>query len=129
MARILYADDDADLRELFERILPRLGHNIVTVPDAVHAWAQLDAGQQFDCVISDLEMPKMDGLSFLRKVRGDPRTKNIPFVLISGHDNLCGRPLKDICEKDGAVFFDKWGLSIRETIGPFLESIGPAHAG
>lgn len=128
MARILYADDDADLRGHFERVLPRMGHEVVVVDDAVHAWALLDSGQQFDCVISDWDMPQMDGLSFLRRVRGDSRTKNIPFALVSGCDKFDGRPLKDVCADADAIFFDKMSLSIRDTIGPFLESLGAAKS-
>lgn len=128
MARILYADDNADLRGHFERVLPRMGHEVVVVDDAVHAWALLDSGQQFDCIISDWEMPQMDGLSFLRKVRGDTRTKDIPFVLVSGRDKFGGRPLKDVCAEANATYFDKMSLSIRDIIGPFLESLGAAKS-
>ena len=129
MARILYADDDANLRGHFERALPRMGHEVVVVDDAVHAWALLDSGEKFDCIISDWEMPQMDGLSFMRMVRGDARTKDVPFALISGRDKFDdGRPLKDVCAKAGAMFFDKARLSIRDNLGPFFESLGLAKS-
>ena len=121
MARILYADDNADLRDSFARFAPRFGHDIVTVDDAARAWELLESGEQFDLIISDLEMPEMDGLTFLKKVRGESRTKTIRFVLISGRNKTPdGQDLTKFCTDSGASFFRKQDLIIPDLISALL---------
>lgn len=121
MARILYADDNADLRDSFARFAPRFGHEIVTVDDAARAWELLDKGNQFDLIISDYEMPEMDGLTFLNEVRGDSRTKALRFVLISGRNKtLGGQDLVKLCTDQGAIFFRKQDIIIPDLISALL---------
>ncbi len=62
MSRILYADDNEGMRKSFKRIVPRLGHEIVAVDDAARAWELLESGEKFDVILSDYEMPEMDGI-------------------------------------------------------------------
>lgn len=117
MARILYADDNADLRRSFSRAAERLDHKIVAVDDAARAWELLDKGEQFDLIISDFDMPEMNGGDFLRKVKADPRTAKIPFALISGHDD---QDFVDTVTDMGARFYSKAKLSIYDMIPQML---------
>lgn len=119
MARILYADDNADLRRHLERIAPRLGHEAVVVDDAARAWELLDKGEKFDLIISDFDMPEMNGGAFLRKVKGDPRTAQTPFALISGHDD---QEFVETITEMGARFFSKAKLSFYDMIPELLRS-------
>jgi signal transduction histidine kinase len=80
-ARVLIADDNADMREYLVRLLaPRW--TVVAFEDGQ---AAVDAALQHppDLVLSDVMMPRMDGIALLRSLRGDPRTKTIPIVLLS----------------------------------------------
>lgn len=121
MARILYADDDPELRENFASAIAGLGHSIVVVDDASLGWGLLKKGEQFDLIISDLNMPQMDGLTFLALVKKNPQTKKIPFALISGHHSTT---LVDTCAQMGGHFFNKGTFSISELIKELL----PEHA-
>lgn len=68
MAEILIVDDDQGMRELLEIMLTREGYSVSTASDASKALARCHK-ERFDLIITDLKMPKMDGISFLRKVK------------------------------------------------------------
>jgi PAS domain S-box-containing protein len=81
--RVLHVDDEPAFLELTSTLLERADEalDVKTVEDAPGALETLESGQ-FDCVVSDYDMPGMDGLELLREVReADP---NIPFVLFTG---------------------------------------------
>ena len=68
MARILVADDEPSFRELLADILEGAGHEVVEARDGAEALAALERGQ-FDLVLADQRMPRMDGLELLRRSR------------------------------------------------------------
>ncbi|MEX0917833.1 MAG: response regulator [Candidatus Paceibacterota bacterium] len=105
MARILYADDYVAFHPYFLRAAKRAGHEGVAVGDAVQGWELIEKGEVFDLIISDFNMPEMDGLTFLRKVRSIDVFVRVPFVLISGNadkDKLAG-----VASEMGAEFIEK----------------------
>src|SRR3990172_798241 len=78
---ILVADDDEVLRNMLVETIESMGHQVVGVGDGQEALAQIQK-QEFDLAITDIRMPKLDGLSFLKKARESrPR---LPVVLITG---------------------------------------------
>jgi len=82
MITLLYVDDEPDLLDLCKLFLEREGEfSVVTVPSATSA-LQLIKEHPFDAIISDYQMPEMDGIEFLKKVRMD--FKDIPFILFTG---------------------------------------------
>lgn len=68
MAEILIVDDDQGMRELLEIMLTREGYSVSTAGDGAKALARCQR-ERFDLIITDLKMPRMDGISFLRKVK------------------------------------------------------------
>ena len=66
--RILFADDEAHLRDLMRIELPRLGHDVTVCPDGVAALRALEKGS-FDAALLDLRMPGMTGIEVLGKIR------------------------------------------------------------
>jgi len=68
MARILVVDDDQGMREFLEIMLTDEGYRVSTASDAGKALARCRK-EMFDLIITDLKMPKMDGIGFLRKVK------------------------------------------------------------
>lgn len=86
-ARILVAEDDGALRDALKDLLVMAGHSTEVVPDGVRA---LEAIRQNppDLVILDHLMPGLDGLSVLQTLKGDPRLRRIPVILLTGaaHD-------------------------------------------
>ncbi|MEU9556439.1 SpoIIE family protein phosphatase [Streptomyces fumanus] len=81
-ARVLIADDNADMREYLTRILRGAGYHVEAVTDGQEALraVRVDAP---DLVVSDVMMPRLDGLSLVRELRGDPRTAAVPVMLLS----------------------------------------------
>jgi len=58
---------------------------VTTAANGVEALALMENAPAFDIVISDVEMPQMDGLDFAARVRGDNRWQNVPMIALSGH--------------------------------------------
>lgn len=81
--KILVVDDFATMRRIIKNILKQLGFvNIDEADDGEPALAKLQAGG-FDLVISDWNMPKMDGLTLLKTVRSDDQLKDLPFLMVT----------------------------------------------
>ncbi|HET9082709.1 MAG TPA: SpoIIE family protein phosphatase [Trebonia sp.] len=81
-ARVLVADDNADMREYLARLLRSAGYQVTTVTDGQAALGAVRAAAP-DLVISDVMMPRLDGLSLVAALRADPRTAAVPVVLLS----------------------------------------------
>lgn len=86
-ARILVAEDDADLRDALTEVLALAGYSSVTVPDGIQALAAVRARLP-DLIILDQQMPGLDGLAVLRALQADPGLRTIPVILLTGaaHD-------------------------------------------
>jgi signal transduction histidine kinase len=82
MYTVLYVDDEQDLLEISKLFLERSGQfNVDTITSAIAALALLRT-KNYDAIISDYQMPEMDGIEFLKKVRTSGNT--IPFILFTG---------------------------------------------
>ena len=80
--RILIIDDDSTFRELASMLLGEAGYAIVTAEDAIEGGKALLAGD-FDLVISDINMPYINGLELASLLRTDEKTASIPLILAS----------------------------------------------
>ncbi|MDO8786201.1 MAG: sigma-54 dependent transcriptional regulator [Syntrophales bacterium] len=69
MAKILVVDDDQGMREFLEIMLTKEGYSVTCAGEAVKAINRCKK-EQFDLIITDLKMPKMDGITFLKEVKG-----------------------------------------------------------
>lgn len=79
---VLVADDDEDIRELVTFKLTQAGYEVTAAPDGAAAWAAIDANPPAIALL-DIMMPGLSGLDVLRKVRDDPRTANVPVILLT----------------------------------------------
>ncbi|MBU2028170.1 MAG: sigma-54 dependent transcriptional regulator, partial [Proteobacteria bacterium] len=106
MARILVVDDDQGMREFLEIMLTREGYRVTTVGDGGKALNQCRK-EKIDLVITDLRMPKMDGIGFLRKIKDiSPETMVILITAYaSGETALTAMKegAYDYIEKDFAI--------------------------
>ena len=82
-------DDEPDERFLCGRALKKAGHD-VTVAENGAAGLQAAREQVPDLVVTDVMMPVMDGVEFIRELRGDPVTAGIPILAASGDTHLAG---------------------------------------
>jgi len=85
--RVLVVDDEAANRGLVRKVLEPLGYTVVEAADGEEALASV-ATQAPDLILLDLVMPKLDGYAVLRSIKGDVRTRLIPVVMITSHDQL-----------------------------------------
>jgi DNA-binding NtrC family response regulator len=80
--RILFADDEAYLRDLMQMELPRMGHEVTVCPDGAAALKALEKGS-YDAALLDLRMPGLTGIEVLGKIRQiSPETQ---VVILTGH--------------------------------------------
>ncbi|CAN3128099.1 SpoIIE family protein phosphatase [Mycobacterium sp. smrl_JER01] len=80
--RVLIADDNADMREYLTRLLRSDGYRVDAVVDGMAALEAVRAGAP-DIVISDVMMPRLDGLGLVAELRADRRTSAVPVLLLS----------------------------------------------
>jgi DNA-binding response OmpR family regulator len=85
MARVLFVDDDAEMRQVAGKALELGGHTAVGASSGQEAFELLKHGG-FDAVISDVMMPDMTGIQLCRLVRQDPDTEHVVFVFLSARD-------------------------------------------
>jgi len=83
--RVLVVEDMESLRNWIVRRLSGCGFSVESAVNGREAWERLENGGRFDVIISDKNMPEMTGLELLTQVRGDIRTRGIPFILMSGN--------------------------------------------
>lgn len=88
-ARILVADDSITVRDTLENVLRRAGYeDLVLCGDGQQAWDTLEAscaegGVAIDAVLSDIEMPRIDGLHLTSRIREHPKLRETPVILFS----------------------------------------------
>ena len=83
--RVLLVDDSPFFRNLLTPLLTIAGYEVSAVDSADRALDLHEAGEDFDIIISDIEMPGMNGFEFAAQVRGDSRWRDVPMVALSSH--------------------------------------------
>ena len=84
---ILVVEDSEFQSEIFAFYLKEMGFDKITqAGNGAEAFALLEKGS-YDLIISDWEMPEMNGLELLKKVKENPSLKNIPFLILTVHDD------------------------------------------
>ncbi|MBU0726081.1 MAG: chemotaxis protein CheW [Alphaproteobacteria bacterium] len=82
--RVLLVDDSPFFRNLLTPLLTVAGYDVTTADNASTALAYCEEGRDFDVIVSDIEMPGMNGFDFARAVRGG-RWQEVPMVALSSH--------------------------------------------
>ncbi|GAD19167.1 chemotaxis response regulator CheY [Helicobacter fennelliae] len=82
--KILVVDDSSTMRRIIKNTLQRLGYeDILEAEHGVQAWEILDSTQNVQVLITDWNMPEMNGLELVKKVRSDERYKDIPIIMVT----------------------------------------------
>jgi two-component system, chemotaxis family, chemotaxis protein CheY len=79
---ILAVDDAASMRQMVSFTLKSAGYKVVEAVDGLDAWEKAD-GRDFDLVLTDQNMPRMDGLSLTRRLREHPKFRTTPILILS----------------------------------------------
>ena len=83
-ALVLVADDTTDVRDVYADYFTALGLNVVTAPDGAAAFSTALRNRP-DVIVMDLAMPRVDGITAIRNLKSDPRTRNVPVILLTGY--------------------------------------------
>jgi two-component system sensor histidine kinase and response regulator WspE len=79
---ILVVDDSITVRELERQLLESRGYHVETAVDGVDGWNAARTGH-FDLIVSDIDMPRMDGIQLVRHIKSDARLRPVPVVIVS----------------------------------------------
>ena len=82
MHSILAVDDSASMRQMVSFTLKSAGYNVVEAVDGQDAWEKA-GGRSFDLILTDQNMPRMDGISLTRKLREAPQFKSTPILILT----------------------------------------------
>ena len=80
---VLCVDDDPGIRDLLYEIITRLGHSTITAVDGIDALEKLADGH-FDIVVTDISMPRMDGIELIRKIKTD--FEEVDIIVITAYE-------------------------------------------
>ena len=84
-ATVLVVDDSINTREIEKSILEAYGYAVVTAEDGEDAF-EITRETLFDLVITDVEMPRLDGFSFTERLRGDDRYRHVPVIIVTSRE-------------------------------------------
>ncbi len=83
--RILVVDDSLTVRELERKVLTARGYEVEVAVDGIDGWNAARSGR-FQLIISDVDMPRMDGIELVTQLKRDPRLKTVPMMIVSYKD-------------------------------------------
>ncbi len=83
--RILVVDDSITVRELERQLLENRGYSVDVAVDGVDGWNAVRSAS-YDLVVSDIDMPRMDGIQLVQHIKDDARLRAIPVVIVSYKD-------------------------------------------
>lgn len=86
MKKILVIEDDSPLRWLLDRILGK-NYQVINMNNGLEAWCWLSGGNEADLIISDVNMPSLDGIELLENLRNSGLFKDIPVIMLSGFED------------------------------------------
>lgn len=80
---ILIVDDSESIREVVSFTLEDAGHSVISAVDGEDALTRLEGVDKIDLIITDLHMPKMDGIELIKEVRTDDKFKFTPILFLT----------------------------------------------
>jgi two-component system sensor histidine kinase and response regulator WspE len=83
--RVLIVDDSITVRELERQLLVNSGYTVDVAVDGIDGWNAVRSSH-YDLVVSDVDMPRMDGIQLVRQIKEDGRLRAIPVVIVSYKD-------------------------------------------
>ncbi|MGH8079270.1 MAG: response regulator, partial [Lysobacter sp.] len=83
--RVLVVDDSLTVRELERKLIESGGYTVEVAVDGMDGWNAVRTGH-FDLVVTDIDMPRMDGIELVGLIKKDPRLRAIPVMIVSYKD-------------------------------------------
>ena len=85
--RVLVVDDERAVRDVLQRNLTRLGYDVILAEDGAVA-LDLAGRESPDLILTDINMPRLDGIALLKALKSAEQTRDIPVIVISSQDDL-----------------------------------------
>lgn len=82
---ILVVDDSLTVREVERKLLENKGYNVSVAVDGIDGWNTLHR-EKFDLIVSDIDMPRMNGIEMVKRIKSDPKYREIPVMIVSYKD-------------------------------------------
>jgi DNA-binding response OmpR family regulator len=117
---VLIAEDDKNIGNLIREIVERKGNNAVVTANGSEAY-EIFSNIKFDLLITDLKMPKLDGMNLIKLIR--EKNKSIPIIIITGYGSERNRKL---AENYGVVKFLSKPCSITDITLAIDQSLSPS---
>lgn len=129
-ADLLLVDDSAVARAKLRRLFEPAGYQVHIARDGLEALALLERGR-YALMITDLEMPNMDGVALINTCLAQPQTAQMPIIAVSGHESLRAKfnECRDICGVHRKPWVDDILLSHVAALVGTRQALLPALAG
>jgi two-component system sensor histidine kinase and response regulator WspE len=121
--RVLVVDDSLTVRELERKLLGHRGYDVEVAVDGMDGWNTVRTGH-FDLVVTDIDMPRMDGIELLALINKDPNLRSIPVVVVSYKDRAEDRQRG--LEAGAAYYLTKGSFHDETLIQAVVDLIGEA---
>ena len=126
--KFLVVDDFSTMRRIVRNLLKELGYtNVDEAEDGAMALSKLRAGQ-FDFVVSDWNMPNMDGLTMLQNIRQDPDLKHLPVLMVTAEAKKENIIAAAQAGASGYVVKPFTAATLDEKLTKIFEKMGKANA-
>ena len=124
--KFLVVDDFSTMRRIVRNLLKELGYtNVDEAEDGAIALQKLKAGQ-FDFIVSDWNMPNMDGLTMLQQIRADPALSKIPVLMVTAEAKKENIIAAAQAGANGYVVKPFTAATLDEKLGKIFEKLGKA---
>lgn len=88
--RVLVVDDSITVREVERKLLQNKGYSVDVAVDGMEGWNAVRS-QPYDLVISDIDMPRMNGIELIKQIKRHPRLNSVPVIVVSYRDRESDR--------------------------------------
>jgi two-component system sensor histidine kinase and response regulator WspE len=122
--RVLVADDSITVRELERQMLVAEGYEVDVAVDGIDAWNTIRA-KNFDLIVSDIDMPRMNGFELVTRIKNNPNFRNIPVIIVSYKDRDEDR--KRGLEVGADYYLTKGSFQDKALINAVVDLIGEAN--
>jgi two-component system sensor histidine kinase and response regulator WspE len=122
---VLVVDDSISVRELERQLLAAEGYVVDTAIDGMDAWSRLRE-QRYALVVTDVDMPRMDGIELTRSIKQDPALRHLPVVIVSYRDRAEDRQRGLDARAD--AYLTKSDFQQQRFVDTVRTLIGPAGA-
>ncbi len=121
--RVLVVDDSITVREVERKLLENRGYEVDVAVDGMEGWNAVRAGH-YDLVISDVDMPRMNGIEFVTRIKHDERLRTMPVMIVSYKDREEDRMAG--LEAGANTYLNKSGFHDETLVRAVIDLIGKA---